>query len=118
MTINLERVHNRVYQNVQKARNAGLPATLTVEEWIDTIDLFNGLCAYCRDNTFEVLDHMVPIYAGGGTTKQNCVPACITCNAYKAHKKGEDVSQITNLIEAAKRTFETLRKARSFKVKR
>lgn len=72
----------RVRQHNQRARALGVPATLTEQEWLQTIAHFNGLCAYCQQEPFTVLEHFLPIILAG-TTAKNCVPACSRCNSRK-----------------------------------
>jgi 5-methylcytosine-specific restriction endonuclease McrA len=75
--------YTRVKTHLARARAAGLPATLTLDQWLKTLDDFDDQCAYCRRRPLEALDHFVPISAGGGTTADNCVPACLQCNVGK-----------------------------------
>jgi uncharacterized Zn-finger protein len=73
---------DRVVKQVLRATNRGLPASLTLKEWLDTLNDFHWSCAYCGGE-YAVLDHFIAISKGGGTTKGNCVPACVFCNASK-----------------------------------
>jgi|SRR5260221_10024157 len=66
-----------------RASKVGLSATLTLREWYETVDYFNGLCAYCLQNDGTIIEHFIPIGLGGGTTKNNCVLACRKCNRKK-----------------------------------
>ena len=68
-----------------RAYAAGLPATLTDEQWNLTLDQFDNLCAYCGGD-WHVVEHATPIKLGGGTTWNNCVPACHRCNTAKSSK--------------------------------
>jgi 5-methylcytosine-specific restriction endonuclease McrA len=74
---------SRLNDQLKRAEKAGLPATLSLRQWVATIEHFKGLCAYCQNKPFEVLEHFVPVEMGGGTTASNCVPACNKCNAIK-----------------------------------
>ncbi len=78
--------HLRVQGQRSRARSLGALATLTLAQWEETLSDFDGLCAYCLVRTFDVLEHFLPI-AIGGTTINNCVPACYECN----HKKRDYV---------------------------
>jgi 5-methylcytosine-specific restriction endonuclease McrA len=78
----------RVRSQIMRAKQAGTPATLTLQEWLETLAIFHGRCAYCH-GPYQVLEHYIPIVAGGGTTKENCVPACISCNSKKSGKHPE-----------------------------
>lgn len=68
------------------ARSHGLPATLTLGEWINTLNSYQYMCAYCQDKPYKVLEHFIPIAEGGGTTKENCLPSCHACNIKKGSK--------------------------------
>jgi 5-methylcytosine-specific restriction endonuclease McrA len=71
----------------RRARIAGLPCTLTHEQWHETVECFDGRCAYCGkiENNPEQ-EHVTPVSAGGGYTQDNIVPACRACNRKKAHR--------------------------------
>lgn len=79
----------RVRTQKYRARQAGAEASLTVVEWIQTLQAFHFFCAYCQATRYEVMDHFIPIDEHGGTTKENCVPACAKCNGHKYNKKPE-----------------------------
>lgn len=71
----------------RRVRMLNAPATLTANEWMEILSVFNRSCAYCLRP--EVLcgrleqEHVVPIARGGGHTADNVVPACRSCNARK-----------------------------------
>lgn len=48
----------------------------------DLLSMFDGLCAYC-DEPATVIDHVIPVVAGGKTEPGNVLPACSTCNGSK-----------------------------------
>jgi hypothetical protein len=73
----------KVQYHVNMANRLGLPATLTLPEWLETLAHFGWKCAYCRKAPYAVLEHIQPMVAGGGTTPFNCVPACAECNLLK-----------------------------------
>lgn len=79
------RVHelHRIRANLRRAEQIGAPATLTIKQWLVILDHFNWKCAYCLIRDFEVLEHVVSVTNGGGTTAQNCAPACLACNTQK-----------------------------------
>ncbi len=82
----------RLKVHLYRARKAGLSATLTLAEWLDTLDRYQYRCAYCSTGFYEVLEHYIPLTAGspgGGTTKENCVPSCQSCNAKKRNEHPE-----------------------------
>src|SRR6266700_5958556 len=69
--------------HLKRAMDASTPATLAPIEWIASLAYFGGKCAYCRHRPIQVLEHFLPIALGGGTTADNCVPACHRCNIKK-----------------------------------
>jgi hypothetical protein len=69
-----------------RTRQLGLISDLTIEQWIELLERSQGCCAYCqiyigKENL--VLDHIVPVTKGGGTTMSNVTPACRECNLSK-----------------------------------
>jgi 5-methylcytosine-specific restriction endonuclease McrA len=70
---------------------AGQPATLTCAEWVNILNHFEGKCAYCGKNG-DNLEHFIPLSQGGGTTYNNCVPACQSCNVLKGNQHPDDIS--------------------------
>ena len=66
-----------------RARDLGLPYSLTLREWYATLEHFNYLCAYCENASHKEMEHFIPLVLGGGTAKSNCVPACGACNRKK-----------------------------------
>lgn len=79
----LPREKARLQTQLARAAEKGLPATLTLAQWLQTLTDFNGQCAYCQQRPFEHMEHFIPIDAGGGTTVGNCIPACGKCNFSK-----------------------------------
>ena len=80
-------------EHKRRARELRLPDTLTVAEWRKAVSYWEGRCAYCgekfdRESRKRTLDHYIPISHPRcpGTTAQNCVPACHTCNMSKGKK--------------------------------
>ena len=74
-------IHTAIY----RARRARLQATLTEDEWAATVAHFIDRCAFCV-GPWHVVTHLVPIELGGGTVKNNCVPACTWCNGTKGRQ--------------------------------
>ena len=73
---------DRVKGQIQRARSMNAPATLTLTDWFGILERFDWRCAYCHEKPFEVMMHIVPLPAGG-TSAENCVPACYSCRARK-----------------------------------
>ena len=87
----VEDLRKQVKKALSRVHSSLLPATLSLEQWIVTVDHFAGRCAYCRRRRFEMLEHVVSVAIGGGTTAGNCLPACFSCNAKKSNKHIRDV---------------------------
>lgn len=71
-----------------RARKRGVPVlTFTAAQWQELIDEYLGRCAYCGCKP-DVLtqDHVIPLSRGGNHTKENIVPACVSCNSSKRAK--------------------------------
>jgi len=73
----------------RRARKHGLPATASARDWWVALDYFGHRCAVCgcRFETSTV-DHWIPIVQGGGTTADNILPLCVTCNGDKGGRDG------------------------------
>lgn len=80
---NIGREKELLQVNLLRAKNAELLATLTLDQWLFTLEYFHWRCAYCGIREYTVIEHFIPISQGGGTTKDNCVPACQGCNSRK-----------------------------------
>ena len=75
---------DRVKSQLSRARAIGAAATLTIMEWFAILDRFDWKCAYCQKQSFQVLSHKIA-QAQGGTTAENCLPACYRClNRHRA----------------------------------
>lgn len=73
----------KVKHHNSRAKKANLPATLTPVQWLETVEYFQRKCAYCQKNEYTILEHYIPLGHGKGTTADNCVPACGSCNNIK-----------------------------------
>ena len=77
---------DRVEAQLARARSLGSEATLTLIEWLITLEDFHWQCAYCQSGPFQVMSHVVPLPAGG-TITENCVPACYRCSSQSKKNK-------------------------------
>lgn len=82
-TPEMSKEEKRVRSQIKRAQQAGVPATLTLPEWIVILNHFDWKCAYCREKKHRLMEHIISIKRGGGTTAYNCVPACPMCNRHK-----------------------------------
>lgn len=91
----------RIHAANRRARERGLPCTMTDEQWELCLDYFNGLCAICGhgtdENTIIAADHWIPVTDprpdNPGTVATNIIPLCHptrvgggSCNLSKADK--------------------------------
>jgi hypothetical protein len=70
----LERVESQCF----RAHTLRAEATLTLVEWLETLNYFQWCCAYCLSKPCQVMSHYIAL-PEGGTTATNCVPACYSC---------------------------------------
>lgn len=82
-----------VREQRSRAGRIGQAASLTFEEWVETLVYFGGKCAFFSDHPYEVLEHFIPVSYGGGTTAFNCIPACRRCNATKNDRLPVDLHE-------------------------
>jgi len=81
---------DRVKAQLQHARSLSAEATLTLLDWLMILDRFHWQCAYCQAKPFEILSHIIPLPVGG-TTPENCVPACYGCRASRKTGNNEQL---------------------------
>lgn len=89
----LDRVENQCF----RAHTLHAEATLTLVEWLKTLNYFHWYCAYCQIKPFQILSHYVPL-PHAGTTAQNCVPACRRCGSVQKQENERVCSYLTHLV--------------------
>lgn len=61
------------------------------EEWAELLAKYEYKCVYCgvffSDELCATQDHIIPISKGGNHTKDNIVPACLSCNCKKGNRE-------------------------------
>lgn len=97
-----QREANAVKRHNERAIEAGCEATLTITQWLKTLDHYDWRCAYCGD-PYEELEHEIPIALGGGTTAINCIPSCRSCNRTKSMKHPDEIRETSLSPEAHRR---------------
>lgn len=80
---------NGIASAIARARRLSLPTTLTTSAWKLVVEYFEDRCAYCG-LAWCLVEHATPLERGGGTTLDNCLPACMSCNARKGSKTIEE----------------------------
>ena len=103
----------RFRMNSQKRRNKAklVSATLTNDDFRDTLEFFNYSCAYCgmsEDDHIKInnqklhCEHVIPLDCGGSFTKENIVPSCKSCNSSKGVRSIEEFLIANNNFTEAK----------------
>ena len=69
---------DRIESQEFRARNLHAHISLTLAEWLETLEYFYWHCAYCQEKPFQILSYHFPLLEGG-MTAQNCLPACYHC---------------------------------------
>lgn len=67
----------------RRAFKVGAVADFTKAQWVEVLDVFGHVCAYCGVTGDLTQEHVVAFSKGGVHTKHNVVPACGSCNARK-----------------------------------
>lgn len=108
---------SRVAMHNNRAMKLELPATLTLKQWITVLDYFKWKCAYCQGK-YTVLEHFIPLAHGKGTSKDNCIPSCRSCNLTKGpshpsalsptaqEKLGDAIKRVQSYLEELGREVE------------
>lgn len=86
----------KVLMNRRRARVAAALATLTAEQWTAILELYGNACVYCGRPGKMTMDHVVPVSRGGGTTADNVVPACQSCNSSKNARTVEEWRKLSS----------------------
>lgn len=68
----------------RKAKEKRVKNGFTLSDWNTVKEHFNHCCAYCgKESKRLTQDHFVAVSKGGGYTKDNIIPACLSCNSSK-----------------------------------
>jgi 5-methylcytosine-specific restriction endonuclease McrA len=81
----LQRVAAAATHHNWRAARMGLPGVIAVEDWIALICHFGGVCLRCGSTRIPVLDHVIPLSAGGPNLIVNVQPLCLSCNSHKSN---------------------------------
>ena len=79
---------DRVATATYKAQKQGLAATLTLRQWLSTLSDHSGLCGYCQEYTYSIIEKVEP---ANGLVYDNVVPSCKACHVRRA--EGYDVAE-------------------------
>ena len=93
---------DRVEAQLRRARTLHAEATLTLIDWLTTLEYFHWQCAYCESKPFRVMSHFIRL-PPGGTTPDNCVPACYGCRACRRTEHAHVQAYLTSVKSKAER---------------
>jgi 5-methylcytosine-specific restriction endonuclease McrA len=85
-------IEGRLNAHRRRLREIRAPGTFTRDEWLETLDIFGHLCAYCLrpedgSNARKLtIEHVIPLDRGGEHSPDNIVPACLSCNSAKMNR--------------------------------
>lgn len=68
------------------SRRRGAVGSYSVNDFIRLKNIYMGLCAYCKKNKSDSIDHVVPLSKGGSNYIGNILPVCKRCNSSKGSK--------------------------------
>ena len=71
-----------------KACKNGVKFTLTLREWLGAISDFRGLCAFCQEYTYSIIEMVEP---ARGLVYDNTAPCCKSCSHHRRY--GFDVAE-------------------------
>jgi hypothetical protein len=77
-----EVTRERIVDSGQKKRHGG-ESKYTAKDWEYAQTFFGNACCYCGSKTDMTKDHVVPLSTGGELSRDNIVPACLSCNSAK-----------------------------------
>ena len=82
-------IPKKVTRQRARAAERGLGHDLTNDDWSGILEAYRWACVYCGATKRIVMDHFHPVCLGGGTTRDNVVPACWRCNSEKSRMTPE-----------------------------
>lgn len=94
------REYDRLHSAKYHAGRAQVPATLTLVQWLSVVSDFKGLCAYCLEVPFSVIEQVSPL---AGLIYENVVPACKACHKIKRTGFEQAHSRVLSYLTSAQR---------------
>jgi hypothetical protein len=99
----LVRELERVESQCARARTFHAEATLTLVEWLETLNSFHWCCAYCQSKPVQVMSHILP-QSQRGTTPANCVPACYSCRRKHSRNDKDVCARLSSVVRTKQST--------------
>ncbi len=76
------REYDRLMSASKQAERAGLPFSLLLIQWISAISDFKGLCAFCEQYPYSIIEMINP---DKGLVYDNVVPCCKACHTHRRY---------------------------------
>ena len=68
---------------LRRHRMNSLISDFKYSDWKVCLTHFDHSCAYCGEKNKLEQEHIIPVTKGGNYTKDNIIPACVSCNCSK-----------------------------------
>src|SRR5580765_1296179 len=73
---------DRLIAATKQAEKAKLPIGLLLVPWLSIISDFNGLCSFCEQYTYSVIEMIDPVK---GLVYDNVAPICRACHVHRKY---------------------------------
>ena len=80
------RHRSNFYSHIRRARKLAARGTCSAAQAALRIEVYGGICAYCKKAPHAHLDHVIPLVRGGSNWPSNFRPSCQRCNQSKGSK--------------------------------
>lgn len=84
----------RVGGSNNRAKRKGYPGLLTIQGILAMLENSGEKCACCGSQEYLVLDHKIPLAAGGLNIDDNIQFLCDDCNALKRDSSDEELARL------------------------
>ena len=95
---------DRLATATYKAQKQGLVATLTLKQLLSVMSDFNGLCAYCQEYTYSIIEMVEP---AKGLTYDNVVTSCKACHVRRNEGYGVAEDRVRQYLSIDRVQHET-----------
>ncbi len=95
---------DRLLSASKRAERANLPFSLLLPHWLSILSDFHGLCAYCEQYTYSVIEMIDPCK---GLIYDNVVPACLACHKHRQYGFDTAEQRVKDIL-ASDRPVKTL----------
>jgi hypothetical protein len=83
--------HKKTHISWRRRIGKILKKDFTLKDWENCLEYFDYSCAYCGSkDDLITMEHFIPVFSLGETTKKNIIPSCVRCNSSKKNNIFED----------------------------